>query len=63
MKKKPRCALTGENGNVFAVINRVTRALKKVGQPERSKEFATKAFQCPSYDAVLALCGEYVDVE
>jgi len=60
---KPFCQLTGEDGNVFAVIGRVQRALKKDGQLERATEFAKKAMSGDyTYDEVLQLCHEYVDV-
>ena len=59
---KPFCQLTGEDGNVFAVIGRVSKALKGDGQPDRAKEFGEKAMSCGSYDEVLNLCWDYVDV-
>ena len=59
---KPPCRLVGEDGNVFNVIGRVKRALKDAGQPDRAREFVQKAFGSKSYDEVLALCMDYVDV-
>lgn len=59
---KPECQLTGEDGNVFAIIGRVSKALKRDGQPERAKEFCDKATSQKSYDDVLNLCHEYVEV-
>jgi hypothetical protein len=60
---KPTCKLVGTNGNVFVIIANVCRALKAAGLPDRAKEFTAKAFKAGSYDAVLALCFDYVDVE
>ena len=60
--KKPICKLTGTDGNVFAIIGKVSRTLKDHKQEDRAKEFADKAMNCPSYDAVLQLCFSYVDV-
>ena len=54
--------LTGEDGNVFGVIGRVAKALKRADERELAKEFEEKAFKCESYDAVLNLCGKYVHV-
>jgi hypothetical protein len=56
--------LIGENGNVFNIIGLVSRALKrgKVPASEVSK-FQNDAFSSPSYDAVLQLCMEWVEVE
>ena len=60
--KKPKCKLSGEDGNVFTIIGRVSRALKDAGQADKAKEFQTAAMSAPSYDAVLLLCNKYVDV-
>jgi len=62
-KKKPVCKLVGEDGNVFAIIGRVSKALKSVGLKEQAREFTQKAFKSESYDAVLQLAMKYVDVE
>ena len=59
---KPECTLVGEDGNVFNVIGRVRRALRNAGQEEQAREFVERAFRCGSYDEVLRLVLEYVDV-
>lgn len=61
-RTKPRCALLGDDGNVFAVIGRVRRALRNAGQTDRAREFVDRAFAAKSYDEVLAMLPEYVDV-
>ncbi len=61
--RKPPCVLVGGDGNVFAIIGSVMKALKRDGQPERAKEFQTKATSSGSYDEVLQLCFDYVEVE
>lgn len=54
--------LTGQDGNAFAVIAAVKRALRlEVGQ-EEAEEFYTAAFESGSYDALLTLCEEWVTV-
>lgn len=60
--EKPHCKLTGKDGNVFAIIGLVVAALKNAGFPEHAVEFREKAFKAESYDEVLRLCMEYVDV-
>jgi hypothetical protein len=60
--KKPKCKLIGEDGNVFNIIGLVCRALNAAGQKDKAKEFREKAITSHSYDAVLVLCHEYVDV-
>ena len=54
----------GEDGNVFNIIGLVSRALKryKVPAAEVSK-FQNAAFTSKSYDAVLRLCMEWVEVK
>ncbi len=60
---KPVCQLSGTDGNVFAVIGAVCKALRRAGQPDKAQEFRDKAHASGSYDAVLQLCFEYVEVE
>jgi len=62
LEPKPVCRLVGTDGNVFAIIGRVQRALRAAGQPERANEFVRKAFQAKSHDEVLALCMDWVEV-
>ena len=59
---KPVCQLTGEDGNVFAIMGRVRRALRRAGLSDKAEEFTEKAKKAQSYDEVLALCFNYVDV-
>ena len=60
---KPTCQLTNSDGNVFAIIGAVSRTLKRAGQADKAKEFTEKAFKSGSYDEVLRLCMDYVEVE
>ena len=55
--------LTGRDGNVFSIIANVTRALKKAGEAQAADQFAKDAMSCDSYDAVLRLCMQTVDVQ
>ncbi len=61
--KKPTCKLVGTDGNVFAIIAHVGSALKKAGLHEQAIEWKTKAVQQHSYDDVLCLLYDYVEVE
>ncbi len=61
--EKPICILTGQDGNVFNVIGLVSRALKRAGQADKAREFVDRAMKSKSYDDVLALCWDYVEVE
>ena len=60
--EKPVCKLVGTDGNVFSIIGLVVAALKEAGFRDRAVEFREKAFKASSYDEVLQLCMEYVDV-
>jgi hypothetical protein len=60
---RPKCKLSGEDGNVFNIIGSVAKALKKADYEAKAKEFIEKAFNSKSYDAVLVLAQEYVDIE
>lgn len=59
---RPRCRLSGTDGNAIAVIGRVRRALIAAGERDRARDFVQRAWAVGSYDAVLALCFEYVEV-
>ena len=59
---KPTCELIGTDGNVFAIIGKVSSTLKKSNQRDKALEFANKAMQQKSYDDVLNLVHEYVEV-
>ena len=61
-RAKPRCTLIHENGNVFSIVGRVRRALRNAGQADRAREFVDRAFAAKSYDEVLAMLDEYVDI-
>jgi hypothetical protein len=60
--EKPKVKLTGEDGNVFSIIGRVSKALKKAGHEDKATEFKDKAFASDSYDEVLRLAMTYCDV-
>lgn len=62
MDIKPKCKLIGTDGNVFAIIGRVSECLKKADMREDARRFVSEAFMCKSYVEVLALCHDYVEV-
>ena len=59
---KPTVKLVGENGNVFAIIGKVSEKLKRAGMTKEAAEFRTRAFSSGSYDDVLCLVSEYVEI-
>jgi hypothetical protein len=65
MSKHPEVTveLSGGDGNAFAVIGKVMRAMRKAGVPaEEIEEFMTEATS-GDYDNVLATCMKWVEVE
>jgi len=61
-KTKIKVRLTGTDGNVFALAAKVSNALRAGGFPDLAKEFQSKLFTMPSYDAALSLMADYVVV-
>jgi hypothetical protein len=59
---KPECNLSECDGNVFAIIGRVRRVLKRADMGDKAEEFSEKAKVAASYDDVLKLCFDYVEV-
>ena len=62
-KTKPICKLVGTDGNVFSIIGTVSRTLKRAGLTNQAAAFTKKAFESSDYNAVLRLCGQYVEIE
>ena len=60
--KLPKCKLVGTDSNVFALVGKVSNTLKKAGFPEKAKEMSERAMKAGSYDEVLCMFGEYVEV-
>jgi hypothetical protein len=54
--------LSGEDGNAFAILGAVTKALRKAGVSlEESTAFSKEAMS-GDYDDLLATCMKWVDV-
>lgn len=58
----PTIDLNGSGGNVFSVIANVWVLLKRANQPRKANEFKERAFKAGSYEEVLALVSEYVEL-
>lgn len=55
--------LTGEDGNVFSILGIVTRAMKKAKISDGEiKSFTTEAMS-GSYDNLLCVCMDWVNVK
>ena len=54
--------LTGENGNAFAIIGAVAKALRRGAGQAAAEEWTTEAWRAGSYDELLRLALAWVDV-
>lgn len=54
--------LTGGDGNAFAIIGTVSKALKRAGLADVAAEFRDRAYAAGSYDELLQLAMSYVEV-
>ena len=61
-KKKPKCALIGQDGNIFNLMGIASRTLKHNGMREESEEMVNRITNSHSYYDAIAIIGEYVDI-
>ncbi len=54
--------LVGEDGNAFAIIGRVSKALRRAGHAEAVENFRKEA-TAGDYDHLLQTAMDYVNVE
>jgi hypothetical protein len=54
--------LTGSDGNAFAILSRVRRAIMRSDHPELAMQFIEEA-TAGDYDHLLVTCFRYVTVE
>lgn len=59
---KPVCKLTGTDGNAFAVVGKAVRTLKEAGMKDKADELNKTYMNCKSYDELLCLVMDYVEV-
>ena len=57
---KPKVKLSGEDGNAFAILGRVSKALRSAGMKDKIAEYMAKAMS-GDYDHLLEVTMEYVD--
>lgn len=55
--------LVGEDGNAFAILSRVTDAMRRVGVPKEERKEFQKQATSGDYDNLLRTCMEYVDCD
>ena len=63
MKDRPEMELIGYDGNIFGILGRASRLLKRNGLAAESKEMFDRTTSCHSYDEALNIISEYVQTE
>ena len=61
--KRPKMKLVGEDGNIFAILGRASRLLKRNGQAEQAKEMSNRVYHSGDYYKALNIISEYVETE
>ena len=61
-KRKPDCALIGQDGNIFNLMGIASRTLRQNGMAEEAKEMSDRIYACGSYGEALGIIGEYVNI-
>lgn len=61
-QQKPDCGLIGEDGNAFNLVGKAAWTLRQHGMKEQAEELCQRFPKCDSYNAVLNLIGEYVNI-
>lgn len=59
---RPVVRLIGEDGNVFAIMGRVRKALADAGRDEQASECLNRMTAAGSYDEALQVVFEYCEV-
>ena len=61
--EKPKCALIGEDGNIFNLMGIASRTLKRNGMKELAEEMCKKITSgAKSYNEALCIIDEYVEI-
>lgn len=62
-KEKPKCALIGQDGNIFNLMGLASRTLKDNNMKEEATEMVNKiTTQAHSYEEALNIIQEYVEI-
>lgn len=62
VETKPKCALIGQDGNIFNLMGIASRTLKQNKMQEQAKEMCDRVTSSGSYEEALNIIGEYVDI-
>ncbi len=59
--EKVKVKIVGEDGNIFFIMARASKALKNAGHDDLAKEMRNRVMESHSYDLALQAIFEYVD--
>ena len=60
---KPKCKLTGKDGNIFSLLAEANHVLLKAGMEKEAKGMQKKVYGCVSFSEALMVIGSYVEIE
>lgn len=61
--EKPKCALIGQDGNIFNLMGIASQTLKRNRMSEAATEMCNRITStAKSYDEALCIIGEYVEI-
>lgn len=61
--EKPKCALIGQDGNIFNLMGIASRTLKRNNMGTLAEEMCNRITSgAKNYDEALCIIGEYVDI-
>ena len=61
--KRPKMKLVGMDGNIFAILGRASRLLKRNGRAEQAEEMSNRVYHSGDYYKALNIISEYVETE
>jgi hypothetical protein len=59
--KKPKCKLTGQDGNIFSLLACASKCLRENGLQQGAKDMQEKVLASSSYEEALCIIMEYVE--
>ena len=60
---RPKCKLTGADGNIYNLMRITSKTLKAAGLEKKANEMVDRILKSKSYDEALRIIMEYVEVE
>ena len=62
-RQKPKCALIGQDGNIFNLMGIASTTLKRNGMHEEAEEMIEKiTTSAKNYNEALCIIGNYVEI-